>query len=144
MIRFIKPEDTLALRSLVLRAGLPTAQCAFDQDQLATTFHLGYFNENQELIAVLTCQKENHGKLSGDCYRLRGMATHPKELRKGYAKLLMEAAEEHLRTQLQARYLWFNAREIAFNFYLAIGYEFMSDSFAIPGIGPHKEMFKLL
>lgn len=144
MIRFISAAETLGLRSLVLRDELAPEQCLLDQDMEHTTFHLGYFSENQELVSILTCQKENHGKLSGDCYRLRGMATHPAHLRKGYGKLLMQAAAAHIQTALQGRYLWFNAREIAFPFYEALGYEFMSDSFEIPGIGTHKEMFKLL
>lgn len=144
MIRFIQAADTLALRSLVLRDELPAEQCTFAEDQLPTTFHLGYFTEKQELVCILTCQQEKHGKLSGICYRLRGMATDPAHLRKGYAKQLLAATETHLSTQLEARYLWFNAREIAFPFYQALGFEFMSDIFDIPGIGPHKEMFKLL
>lgn len=144
MIRFIAAEHTLALRSLVLRDSLPLEECTFDQDNDPTTFHLGYYTENQELVCVLSCQKENHGKLSHDAYRLRGMATHFNHHRKGYAARLMQAAESHIKTQLKIDYLWFNAREIAFPFYLAQGFQFMSDMFDIPGIGPHKEMFKML
>jgi predicted GNAT family N-acyltransferase len=144
MIRFIKPEQTLPLRSLVLRSGLPEDQCIFDHDLLPTTFHMGYFDESDRLVCILTCMKENHGKLPKAGYRLRGMATHPDHLRKGYAGDLLKAAELHLKTQLQIDYLWFNARSVAFPFYEKLGFEFMSDEFDIPGIGPHKEMFKLL
>ena len=144
MVRFIQPNQTLPLRSLVLRNGQPEADCVFIEDKAPTTFHLGYFSETEQLVCVLTCQLDKHGKLNGTTYRLRGMATHPDHLRKGYGKALVEAAEVHLRTQLGARYLWLNAREIAFPFYSALGYEFMSDMFDIAGIGPHKEMFKLL
>ena len=144
MIRFISAEQTLPLRSLVLRDSLPLEECTFAQDNDLTTFHLGLFTESQELICILTCQKENHGKLPHDAYRLRGMATHPNHHRKGYASQLLQAAESHIKTQLEVDYLWFNAREIAFAFYLSQGFEFMSELFEIPGIGPHKEMFKLL
>ncbi|MHC8949796.1 GNAT family N-acetyltransferase [Sphingobacterium hungaricum] len=143
MIRFIQAKDTLPLRSLVLRNGLAENECYFDQDKLDDTFHLGYYHEDQ-LVCILTCQKENHGKLPKDAYRLRGMATHPDFLRKGYAKTTLDAAMEHLKTQLQIDYLWFNARKNAFPFYERMGFEFMSDEFDIPGIGPHKEMFKFL
>ncbi len=144
MIRFITAEQTLPLRSLVLRNGLPEAECLFDHDKLPTTFHLGYIDEMGEIVCVLTCMKENHGKLPKDAYRLRGMATHPDSRRKGFAAELLNAAITHLKTQLEVDYLWFNARTNAFLFYEALGFEFMSDEFDIPGIGPHREMFKLL
>ena len=144
MIRFISAEQTLPLRSLVLRNGFPEAECMFDHDTLPTTFHLGYYNEEIELTCILTCMKENHGKLPKDAYRLRGMATHPDHRRKGYAAELLNACISHLQNQLGIAYLWFNARTIAFPFYEALGFEFMSDEFDIAGIGPHREMFKYI
>lgn len=117
MIRFISVEQTLPLRSLVLREGLPESECIFDHDTLPTTFHLGYFDQNNELTCVLTCMKDNHGKISKEAYRLRGMATHPNHRRKGYAAELLNAAIDHLKIQLEIEYLWFNARTIAFPFY---------------------------
>ena len=144
MIRFITAEETLPLRSLVLRNGLPESECLFEHDKLSTTFHLGYVDEEGQIVCILTCMKENHGKLPKDAYRLRGMATHPDSRRKGYAAELLNAAITHLKTQLNIEYLWFNARTIAFPFYEALGFEFMSDEFDIPSIGPHREMFKML
>ncbi len=144
MIRFITAKETLPLRSLVLRNGLEEEKCCFEQDKEETTFHLGYFTGDGELVCILTCQKENHGKLPKEAYRLRGMATHPEHKRKGYAKQLLEEAQTYLKEQLHIDYLWFNAREVAFPFYEALGFEYMSDMFEIPGIGPHKEMFKML
>ncbi|MCA5005277.1 GNAT family N-acetyltransferase [Sphingobacterium bovistauri] len=144
MIRFITAQQTLTLRSLVLRDGLPEAECIFDHDTIPTTFHLGYFTNNNELVCILTCMKDNHGKIPKDAYRLRGMATHPDHRRKGYAAELLNAAIEHLKNQLGIEYMWFNARTIAFPFYEALGFEFISDEFDIPGIGPHREMYKLL
>ena len=144
MIRFITAEQTLPLRSLVLRNGLPEAECIFAHDTLPSTFHLGYFDENNELLCILTCMRENHGKIPKDAYRLRGMATHPNHRRQGYAAELLHVAIEHLKSQLGIEYLWFNARTIAFPFYEALGFEFISDEFDIPGIGPHREMYKYL
>ncbi|WP_022829316.1 GNAT family N-acetyltransferase [Sphingobacterium paucimobilis] len=143
MIRFITAEQTLQLRSLVLRGSLPTTECMFDHDLYPTTFHMGYY-EGDDLVCILTCMQENHGKLPKSAYRLRGMATAPEGRRKGYAAQLLGAAMEHLRSQLHIEYLWFNARVIAFPFYEALGFEYMSDEFDIPGIGPHREMFKML
>ena len=144
MIRFITAEETLPLRSIVLRNGLPLDQCLGPHDLLPTTFHLGYYSEQNELVCILTCMKENHGKLPKDAYRLRGMATHPDYRRKGYAADLLVAAIAHLSSQLQVEYLWFNARKIAFPFYEALGFEYMSDEFEMPEIGTHREIFKML
>lgn len=143
MIRFIKAEQTLPLRSEVLLNGLDPAECIFDHDLYPTTFHMGYFDQGR-LVCVLTGMLERHGKLPKSAYRLRGMATAPEARRKGYAAQLLLAAVEHLRSQLHIDYLWFNARLVAFPFYEALGFEYMSDEFDIPGIGPHREMFKLL
>ena len=144
MIRFITAEQTLPLRSLVLRNGLPEEECIFDHDTVESTFHLGYFDESGELTCILTCMKDNHGKLPKSAYRLRGMATHPDHRRKGYAAELLEAAIAHVNKQLGIEYLWFNARTIALPFYESLGFEYMSEEFDIPGIGPHREMFKYL
>lgn len=143
MIRFITAQQTLPLRSQVLRNGLKESECIFDHDLYPSTFHMGYFEDGQ-LVSILTCMQENHGKLPKPAYRLRGMATAPDSRFKGYAGKLLLAAMEHLRDQLHTDYLWFNARAIAFPFYESLGFEFMSDEFEIPEIGPHREMFKLL
>lgn len=144
MIEFIRAEETLALRSIVLRQGIDPSLCTFAEDTEPTTFHLGYFTDAGQLACILSCQKENHGKLPKNAFRLRGMATHPEHTRKGYAKQLIQAVEKHLLENVGITYLWFNARVQAFPFYEAMGFEFMSDEFDIPGIGPHREMFKML
>jgi len=144
MIRFITAAQTFPLRSLVLLHGAAESECQFDQDNAPTTFHLGYFDENEELCCILTCMKDNHGKIPKDAYRLRGMATHPDHRRKGYGAELLNAAINHLKSQLEIEYLWFNARTVAFPFYEALGFEFISDEFEIPGYGPHREMYKYL
>lgn len=144
MIRFITTEDTIPLRSSVLRNGLPIKESYFDGDNAPSTFHLGFFTEENQLVCILTCKKDNHGKLPKDAYRLRGMATHPDHRRKGYAAQLLHAAIVHIKTQLHVDYLWFNARVDAFPFYESLGFEFMSEEFDIPTAGPHREMFKLL
>lgn len=144
MIRFITTEQTIPLRALVLRQGLPIEESYFVGDNLPTSFHLGYFTADNELACILSCVKENHGKLPKDAYRLRGMATHPDHQRKGYAAELLNACIDHLKQQLSIEYLWFNARKVAYPFYESLGFEFMSDEFDIPTAGPHCEMFKLL
>lgn len=144
MIRFINSAQTIPLRAMVLREGLPLEESIFIGDDDPTTFHLGYYDDKEDLVCILTCVKENHGKLPKSAYRLRGMATHPAQRRKGYAAELLKACIEHLKNQIGVEYLWFNAQKRAFPFYESLGFEFMSDDFDIPTAGIHREMFKLL
>ncbi|MBP3944002.1 GNAT family N-acetyltransferase [Sphingobacteriaceae bacterium WQ 2009] len=140
MIKFIQAEDTLPLRSLVLRNGAPLAEAKMEEDLTATTFHLGYFNEAGELLCILTCQQQTHAAFEGAGYRLRGMATHPDARQQGLAKQLLLAAIQHLKEVLNVDYLWFNARVVALPFYEKLQFEYLSTEFDIPGIGPHREM----
>lgn len=144
MIRFINTAQTIALRLSVLREGLPIEESRFTEDDLPTTFHLGYYDENENLISTLSCVKENHGKLPKSAYRLRCITTHPEHRRKGYATELLTACVEHIKNQLNIEYIWFNAQKRAFPFYESLGFEFMSDDFDIPTAGIHREMFKFL
>lgn len=141
MIRFISVQDTLALRSSVLQKGKALDLCVNPEDLKPDSFHLGLYDEEQKLQCVLTVHKTNHPKLPHEGYRLRGMATLPEARRKGYAKQLLNAAIEHLKSQLHADYLWCIAREAAYPFYLEMGFEFMSDEFEYKDAGIHKEMY---
>ncbi|GEM68875.1 N-acetyltransferase [Sphingobacterium mizutaii NBRC 14946 = DSM 11724] len=141
MIRFIKVEDTLPLRSAVLQKGKALELCINPEDLKPDSFHLGLYDDENILQCVLTVHKTNHPKLPHEGYRLRGMATQPDARRKGYAKELLGAAKEHIKTQLHGDYLWCIAREIAYPFYLEMGFEFFSDEFEYKDAGKHKEMY---
>lgn len=141
MIRFIKVEDTLPLRSAVLQKGKALELCINPEDLKPDSFHLGLYDDENILQCVLTVHKTNRPKLPHEGYRLRGMATQPDARRKGYAKELLVAAIEHIKTQLHGDYLWCIAREIAYPFYLEMGFEFFSDEFEYKDAGKHKEMY---
>lgn len=141
MIRFIKVEVTLPLRSAVLQKGKAFELCINPEDLKPDSFHLGLYDDKNILQCVLTVHKTNHPKLPHEGYRLRGMATQPDARRKGYAKVLLGAAIEHIKTQLHGDYLWCIAREIAYPFYLEMGFEFFSDEFEYKDAGKHKEMY---
>ena len=141
MVKFIAAEDTLSLRSKVLRNGEPLASCYFQADLDSTTLHMGYFSPADTLVCILTCQLEAMEPYEGLGYRLRGMATHPEWRGKGVGSLLLKAAINHLTHEIKADYLWCNARRVAYDFYQNLGFEFQSGEFEIPGIGPHKVMY---
>ncbi len=141
MIRFIKVEEALPLRSAVLQKGKDLNLCVNPEDLKPDSFHLGLFDEDNILQCVLTIHKTNHPKLPHEGYRLRGMATQPIARRKGYARELLNAAIEHIKSQIHGDYLWCIAREAAYPFYKSMGFEFMSDEFQYKDAGNHKEMF---
>lgn len=140
MIKFIKPQEVLPLRSQVLRGGkLTLSECVFDNDNDGTTFHLGY-NIDKEIISVASFFLKSKDNFGGVGYQLRGMATAKNFQGKSYGNRLMNFAIVYLRGQ-KANYLWCNARENAFKFYLGLGFEFISEYFEIPHIGTHRVMY---
>ncbi len=139
MTQFITPAQVLPLRSLVLRNGKPEIECVFPGDEVPDSFHLGY-ERNGEIICVASFYLKGKEGFSGKAYKLRGMATHPEWQGKGIGNQLLNFAIVYLRNQ-QANYLWCNARQKAYRFYQSIGFEFISEEFEFPEIGPHKSMY---
>ncbi len=140
-VRRVPAESTLHLRSSTLRQGLPLEASIFDNDDLPETIHYGAFLSDS-LVGVGTFFPEKFpGLAARHPFRLRGMAVDPQVRRSGAGRALLVAAEKDLRAA-GVDLLWFNAREAAFSFYSAVGYEFFGELFDIPGVGPHKVMFK--
>ena len=139
MITFVKTEAVLALRSMVLRDGKALEECVFPGDEKETSFHLADIQEDQ-VICVATFHLQANPRFPGKGYQLRGMATAPAFRGKGIGNQLLNFATVYLRGQ-QTDYLWCNARKAAFSFYLGQGFEFISEEFDIPGIGPHRTMY---
>ena len=75
-------------------------------------------------------------------YQLRGMAILKPYQKKGLGNLLLETGEEEISKQCSR--LWFNAREIAVNFYKNNGYKIIGKPFVIEPIGLHYIMSKKL
>nr|WP_294896787.1 GNAT family N-acetyltransferase [uncultured Pedobacter sp.] len=140
MIKFIRTEDVLSLRNEILREGkLSLQECIFDNDNDDCTFHLGFVLDN-EIVSVASFHCQTKDNFSGVGYQLRGMATAKQFQGKSYGNRLINFALVYLRGQ-KVNYLWCNAREKAFKFYLSLGFEFISDSFEIPEIGTHRVMY---
>jgi len=139
MIRFISTEDTLAIRSSVLREGMVPELCRFDGDDDEDTFHLGFYKDD-ELICIGSFHKQAKDAYEGVGYQLRGMATLFDYHRKGIGNQLLNFAIVYLKGK-KVNYIWCNARINACRFYLGIGFEIISDEFEIEGVGPHRLMF---
>lgn len=142
-VELIPAVETLPLRQKVLRPGQALSDCLLPEDHDPLTFHLGVFESN-ELISIATFMVQSHPELHGGFpYRLRGMATEEKWRAQGYAGILVRRGLEILKDR-RCDLLWFNARERAFGFYTSLGFLFHGPLFEMPGIGPHKVMYKHL
>ncbi|MGX5688019.1 GNAT family N-acetyltransferase [Arcticibacter tournemirensis] len=140
MIEFINAEQTLPLRNEVLRNGkLRLEDCQFEGDKTTDAFHVGYFKDDR-LIAVVSFLPQEREGFSGMGYRLRGMAVLPEYRKKGIGNLIANFGVLYLKGK-KVSYVWCDARKVAYSFYLGQGFEFISDEFEIPEIGPHRVMY---
>jgi GNAT superfamily N-acetyltransferase len=140
-IKEISSIETYSVRHPVLREGRPIEDCKFEGDDLESTFHLGLFYENI-LVGVASFMKNNLDLfLDEHQYQLRGMAV----LKAYQGKQLGDALFKYGETLLVSKNVtltWFNAREIAVNFYKRNGCHIIGQPFEIKDIGTHYVMFK--
>lgn len=142
-VKLISAEDTIIVRHPVLRKGRPIEDCVFEDDTVKTTFHLGLF-EHDKMIGVATFLKNSNSEFDATLqYQLRGMAILESHQGKGLGAQLLAAGEKEL-IKRDISLLWFNAREVAWNFYKRHGYTITGDVFNIGTIGNHLVMYKSL
>ncbi len=137
----ISAEETYAVRHPVLRAGRPFEDCAFKDDELETTVHLGLFFKS-ELVGVATFLKNNNALFPEEHqYQLRGMAVLKFYQGYKFGTLLLNYGEQLL-IRKKVKRIWFNARESAVRFYERHSYEIIGNAFYIPNVGGHYVMSK--
>jgi GNAT superfamily N-acetyltransferase len=140
-IQEIEAEQTLALRSEVLRPGRAAEECVFPGDTDKSTCHLGAFID-RELVGIASLYlKSNASMPEGRAYQLRSMATKISYQGKGIGFALLEAVEKQALV-LGADYLWANARKSALGFYRKADYQIDDQEFYIEGVGPHHLILK--
>lgn len=143
-VTFITAEDTIDLRSRILRPNQALENCKYLEDNDANTFHLGIFIEGRLVSnGTFIQQPHSHFENMNRAYRLRGMASDTQYQRQGLGRLIIEAALAELKKR-NSDLLWFNARTSAEAFYKKLNFETIEEIFDIPLIGPHKVMYKLL
>lgn len=142
-IKLISAKDTYAVRHPILRKGKPVETCAFNGDNLKSTFHLGLYNTNT-LIGVASFMKAPNNLFDNATqYQLRGMAILKSFQGKNLGHTLL-AYGENLLKQNHCNLVWCNARIVALNFYKRNGYKTIGNVFNIPEVGEHYTMYKLL
>lgn len=138
-VSFVTADDILPLRSRVLRNGMPEQDCRFVTDIMDGSFHLGFYEEGN-LVSISSWHRQKKEGYEGEGFQLRGMATEPEYRGKGFGAKVANFGLTFLRGK-NVDYVWCNARKVAWPFYSALGFEFISDEFEIEGIGPHKVMY---
>lgn len=137
-IAFGSPEyrQELELRYQVLRKPLGYDKTKDLSDTEEIDLHLGAF-DGDRLVGVLMLID-----LGGGEVKMRQVAVDPSRQRSGIGRLLVQEAER-LAVEKGFREINLWARKTAVPFYLALGYETVSEEFMEIGI-PHLKMRKLL
>ena len=135
-------DEIFNLRHKVLRQGKPLESARFEVDEKPATRHFAVRDEQDKVVVCITAAQSSWE--NEPAWQLRGMATDPEYQGKGLGRLLLEFLEKELSADSFANMMWCNARKTAFVFYEKCGWEYASDEFEVPGIGPHKKMKKSL
>jgi GNAT superfamily N-acetyltransferase len=142
-IKKITALDTYSVRQPVLRKGKPLSSCQFDDDELESTQHFGFFI-NTELAGIISLYKKNNDNFSlPSQYQIRGMAVLDQHQKKGIGAKLVLFCEEYCK-KMNTDLIWFNARTSAVGFYERLGYQKIGLPFEIKEVGEHSLMFKNL
>ena len=142
MIRKISAEETYPVRQQVLRPLRPAREIFFEGDLEPKTFHIGFFDAN-EIVGVATYVDRKNPFFEAPLqYQLRGMAVLPDYRGKNIGEALLLHGEKLLKNKNSEILLWFNAREVAIDFYKKYGYQAIGDPFMIPNVCMHIVMYK--
>ena len=145
-VSFIAAEETRSVRFRVLWPHKPSAEeCVIDADHSDGAYHIGAFDENKQLVGVCSLFNQRSDRHPGalpdtdSVYRLRVMGTTPDVRGKGAGAAIIEFACAWCQEQ-DVKWLWCDAREVAFGFYERMGFECLSEMYQVPQVGPHQMM----
>jgi GNAT superfamily N-acetyltransferase len=140
-IEKISDLETYSVRHSVLRKGKPIETCQFEGDDLPSTYHFGYFLNN-DLVGIISIFKNNNSIFAtNNQYQIRGMAVLESHQKKGIGELLVKYCESYCE-KLLTNLIWFNARTAAVGFYEKLGYAKVGTAFEIKDVGEHYLMAK--
>ncbi len=128
-------DEALRLRDDILRKPLGLTFEVDDIAQEYRMYHLGCYNAEMELVAVLVLNPQEEGVI-----KMRQVAVADTYQKKGIGRILVIASEE-LAKEKGFNHMMMNARETAVPFYKKLGYEKYGRKFTEVGI-PHFKMKK--
>lgn len=142
-IKKITAETTFSVRNPVLRPNQPVESCRFEGDNLPSTTHFGYF-EDEKLVGIVSVfEKANPNWQTNKQIQVRGMAILNDFQKQGIGEKLMESII-HLAQVKQKELIWFNARKNAVPFYEKLGFHINGTAFEIKTVGTHYLMYRFI
>lgn len=127
-------EDELALRNEILRVPLGLSLYEQDLSQENTYWHVGAFDDGQ-LVGTLLFIDRGDGVT-----QMRQVAVKESYRRHGVGRKMVAFGEEMMKGKGFSTIV-LDARKVALEFYLALGYEVASEELILSGI-PHFKMKK--
>ena len=143
LVARVSLETILALRHQVLRPELPISSASFEGDESPETWHI-VLTQKPDWEAICCASFMKRPVRSIEAWQLRGIATHPHYQRQGWGRILLSNAEQKITSETFLRRFWCNARCSAIPFYEGMGWKTTGPEFDIPGVGPHREMVKII
>lgn len=143
-VSIVSTAEVYPLRLLVLRPGGKHEDCIFSGDSAPDTVHFAVKDMQGHIFGVASFYRSEHIEVpTTRSMQLRGMATHPNVRGLGYGKALVLEALRYFAEKGEDA-IWCNAREVAVTFYSSLGFDLVGEPFDIPGIGPHRVMWRRL
>ena len=149
-VREITAEATRPVRHAVLWPHKPdAAACVIAGEEEAGVGHLGAFDGAGRLVGVCSLFPQRSERFpealppADPVYRLRVMGTRSEVRGLGAGAALVEEACRWAAGH-GAHWLWCDAREVALGFYARMGFGFLSETYDVPEIGPHRMMARRL
>ena len=142
-IKKITAETTFSVRNPVLRPNLDVESCRFEGDNLLSTTHFGFYDDEKLVGIVSVFEKTNKNWKENRQFQIRGMAVLDDFQKKGIGKKLVQSVISFA-IEKEVELIWFNARKNAVPFYEKLGFHVHGTAFEIEGIGTHYIMYRML
>lgn len=141
VIKLINAETTFSVRNPVLRTNLPVESCHFVGDNLPSTLHFGYYEEELLVGVVSVFAQGNKSWPSEKQFQIRGMAVLAQFQKKGIGEQLIQRVIKVAKAN-KTEIIWFNARKNAVPFYEKLNFHIYGTAFEIEGVGTHYVMHR--
>lgn len=128
VVRPVRAEQTLDLRSRVLRNHMPGVPATAPEDALPGTWHLGAFAGDRLVGVVSGFSEEAPSHPGTTAQRFRFMAVEPHHQGGGVGSALLTEVIRASRER-DARLLWANGRDSVLGFYSRLGFAVEGDGF---------------
>jgi len=118
--------------------------CFLEGVNLVPTILIGLFVVNEVAVMVSVFANSHVVFSEENQFQLRGMELTTNIQKRGFGKLLLNKVENVVFQKNKKAIIWFNARQLAVDFYKKSNYQIIDTPFEIKEIGTHYIMYKKL